>query len=578
MKLKNGIVLLFGVFLLISACRKASDPAAEMNMAQIPLTEQIETLDPAAAYDVISGTIVYQVYEQLYEYHYLKRPYILQPLLAEDLPEVSEDGLTYTIKIKKGVFYHDHEIFNGQKREVKSQDFITQIKRIAYLPTRSNGWFLFKDRIPGLDEFREKAKTMSDFESMKIKGLQTPDDYTLVIKLSDPYPQLKYVLAMSFTSPMPIEAVKAFDNNLNEKMFGTGPYELKKWNRGLNVIIERNKHYRGGVYPSQGDRFAYQYDLLKDANKPIPFLDRVEFKIIKESQTQWLNFLNKKVDFLGIPKDNFDTAINVQGKLSKELKDENIQLQVVPTLTYWWVAFNMTHPILGTNVKLRKAIAHAINVKKYIELFTNNVGQKANSIFVPGIPGYDPKAEVSFEYNIEKAKKLLAEAGFPGGKGLPEFTYDVRGSSTISRQQGEYIKNELGKIGVKLNVVVNTFPGFLEKLRKGQVQIYLDGWALDFPDAENISQLLYSKSHPPGPNHSFYNNPEMDALIDKLKFLPDGEEKFQLMTKMNEIVNEDMPWVLLFYKRDYVLYHDHLKNFRRSGLINNYIKYLKVDK
>lgn len=574
MKYLVSLLLVISIF----GCRKADQASNDKLTAQLPLTEQIETLDPATAYDVISGSIVYQVYEQLYEYHYLKRPYLLQPLLAESLPQVSDDGLTYTIKLKKGVHYHNHEIYAGKKREVVAQDFITQIKRIAFQPTRSNGWFLFEDRIPGLDEFRANAKTLSDFEKMNVEGLQAPDPHTFVIKLKAPYPQLKYVLAMSFTSPMPMEAVKAHNNYLNEHMFGTGPYELVKWNRGLNVIIKKNKDYRGGVYPSQGDRFAYIYNLLEDAGKTIPFLDRVEFKIIKENQTQWLNFLNKKVDYLPIPKDNFNTAINVQGKLSKELKDEKIKLQVVPTLTYWWVAFNMTHPILGTNQKLRQAIGHAINVKKYIALFTNNVGQKANSIFVPGIPGYDPKAEVKFDYNIETAKKLLAEAGYPEGKGLPEFTYDVRGSSTISRQQGEFIKNELEKIGVRLNVVVNTFPGFLEKLRKGQVQIYLDGWALDFPDAENISQLLYSKSKPPGPNHSFYSNPKMDVLIEKLKFLPDNDEKFAIMKEMDAIVQEEMPWVLLFYKRDYVLHHGYLKNFRRSGLISNYVKYLKVDK
>lgn len=577
--MKVFLTVIFSILLLaLSACRKASEVNVDDATAQLPLTEQIETLDPATAYDVISGTIVYQVYEQLYEYHYLKRPYVIQPLLAEGLPEVSEDGLTYTVKIKKGVLYHENEIFNGQKREVKADDFITQIKRIAFTGTRSNGWFLFKDRVIGLDEFRKNIKTLDQFEKTNVPGLIAQDDYTLVIKLKAPYPQLKYVLAMSFTSPMPIEAVKKFNNIMNENMIGTGPYELVKWNRGLNVIVKKNKAYRGGIYPSQGDRFAYQYDLLKDSNKKIPFLEKIEFKIIKESQTQWLNFLNKKVDFLPIPKDNFNTAINVQGKLSKELEDDSIKLQVVPTLTYWWVAFNMQHPILGKNRELRKAMAHAINVEKYIQLFTNNVGQKANSIFVPGIPGYDPTAQVKFSYNPKKAKELLAKAGYPEGKGLPSFTYDVRGSSTQSRQQGEFIKNELEKIGIKIDVVVNTFPGFLDKLRKGQTQIYLDGWALDFPDAENIAQLLYSQSHPPGPNHAFYVNPEMDKLIDELKFLPDGERKFSLMKEMNEIIQDDMPWVMLFYKRDYVLHHGHLKNFRRSGLINNYIKYLKIDK
>lgn len=569
-------LLFLGVILLsLISCRKAGK--TDSQTALLPLTEQIETLDPVRAFDVISGAIVYQSYEQLYEYHYLKRPYTLQPLLADGMPKVSEDGLTYTIKLKKDVLYHPSPVFK-EPRMVKAQDFVTQLKRIAYNGSRSNGWFLFKNKIIGLDEFRNQAKTLDDFKKINVGGLETPDDHTLIIKLKMPFPQLKYALAMSFSSPVPFEAVKHFENNLSENMVGTGPYQLVKWNRGLNVIMKKFEQYRGGIYPSEGDRFANANNLLADAKKRIPFIDKIEFKIIKEEQTQWLNFLNKNVDYLPIPKDNFNTAINVQGKLTEELKNNDIQLQVVPTLTYWWVAFNMTNPILGTNKNLRLAIAHAINVEKYIQLFTNNIGQRANSIFVPGIPGYQPSTKVNFEYDIEKAKEYLVRAGYPNGEGLPAFTYDVRGSSTLRRQQGEYVANELKKIGIELNVVVNTFPGFLKKLREGQVEIFLDGWALDYPDAENISQLLYSESKPPGPNHTFYSNPEVDAIINKMKVLNDDEQKFELMTQLESQVQKDMPWVLLFYKREYVLYHNHLKNFRRSGLVNNFVKYLKIEK
>ena len=208
-------------------------------MAHIPLGEQIETIDPAHAYDAVSLSVMDQVYERLYEYHYLKRPYELVPLLAEGYPRIDQKGTRYTIKIKKGVFYHDSAAFKGAKRPLKAIDFIHQIKRIALRKTKSNGWFLFKGRVLGLDEFREKANHLSDIVQRKVQGLQAPDDSTLVIELTRPYPQMLYVLAMSFASPMPYEAIEHYGNNIDQNPVATGPFKMVKWNRGLNVILEK---------------------------------------------------------------------------------------------------------------------------------------------------------------------------------------------------------------------------------------------------------------------------------------------------------------------------------------------------
>lgn len=296
---------------------------------------------------------------------------------------------------------------------------------------------------------------------------------------------------------------------------------------------------------------------------------------MKESQTRWLNFQSKKIDFLVIPKDNYSSAIDPNGHLTDELKKKNIKLHIAPTLTYWWISFNMKDSLLGKNKNLRLAVAHAIDVDKYITVFTNNIGQKANSIYPPGIPGYDPSHQLPYEYNLKKAKEYLAKAGFPDGKGLPEFNYDVRGSSTTNRQQAEFIKADLEKIGFKINVVLNTFPAFLEKARRGQLQIWQDGWAMDYPDAENALQLLYTKNHAPGPNATFYSNPKFDKKFEELRFLEDGVDKRKLMIEMENIVHDDLPWVMQYYARSYILYHDYLRNYRQSDLVYNNMKYLR---
>ena len=554
--------------LLLGSCTRKTE---DNNVLYIALSDNIPTIDPASSYDTISNTVVYQVYEQLYEYHYLKTPYMLQPLLAEDMPKVSEDGKTYTITIKKGVRYHDDPSFRNKPRFVKAEDFITQIKRLAFIPTGSSGKWLFSGKIVGFDEFSERARSdFEQFRSLTIEGLSAPDDHTLVIKLISPYPQLIYSLAMSFTSPMPMETVEFYSNIFNERMVGTGAFKLVEFSPSRGGRLVRFEHFHGQNYPSDGKRF------LQDAGKSLPFIDTVELRVMKEEQTRWLNFRKKNVDILIVPKDNFQTAIALDGTVSEELKKEGIALEIAPTLTYWWISFNMNDPLLGKNLALRKAVAHAIDMDRYVSLFTNNTGQKANSIYPPGIFGYSPEKRLPYEYNVDKAHEFLKMAGFPEGKGLARLKFDTRGTSTSHRQRAEYIKAELKKVGIEIDVTLNTFAAFLEKARKGEVQIWQDGWAMDYPDAENNLLLLLKKNFPPGPNTTYYHNPEVETIFERLKVLPDGTEKKVLMDKAENLVNADLPWIMQYYDKQYILYQNRLRNYRPTGLISNYFKYLRI--
>jgi oligopeptide transport system substrate-binding protein len=548
----------------------------DQKILRIPLTERISTIDPVNSYDTISATVVYQMYEQLYQYHYLKRPYTLEPLLAEDMPSVSNDGKTYTIKIKKNIYYHPNHLI-GENRTVKASDFITQIKRLAFIPMRSNGWWMFEGKIKGIDDFRKKVgNNQEKLLEYDIDGLKAIDDHTLQIELNEPYPQLIYTLAMSFTSPIPIEIARNEDWPLENEV-GTGPYYLEQWNKGLDLKMRRFTKYRHETYPQSGDRKSYQWKLLEDAGKTIPQIEQIHFKIMNEPQTRWLNFLSNNLDLLIIGKDQYKSAITPRGELDAELKKKNIQLQISPTLTQWWLSFNMNDPLLGKNLLLRKAIAHAINIDEYIELFTNNIGLKANSIFGPGIPGYSSLTKLPYQYDPELAKALLKQAGFAGGNGLPAITFDVRGNSTTSRQIAEFIHKELEKIGIKINISTNSFPGFLKKQKTNQLQFWLDGWALDYPDAENLLQLLHSRNISPGPNATSYANAQIDEWINQIEKITDLEKKVTLMQKIETQHAQDLPWIMLYYSRNYVLIAPRLKNYRNSDLIYNYIKYLRLN-
>ncbi len=566
------IAFLLALFVAISCTRNSN----KSDHIEISLADDISTLDPANCFDTICNPPLSQVYEALYEVEYLKRPYVLRPLLAEGFPIISTDRLKYTFKIKKGIKYHDSDSL-PRGREVIAQDFINQIKRLAFTPVQSRGFWLFDGKIKGINDWKAKVGTDQNlFFSESIPGLTAPDDYTLVIELIKPYPQLLWAMAMNFTTPIPAEAIKATQNDLRQKFFGTGPYVITSYRPNQEVALKKNEHYATSTYPTEGDSFAKENNLLADAGSKLPFASTARFVVIKESQTDWLNFMSKKIDMINLVKDIYPLALSPDGKIKPEITKQNISLQSSPTLIYWWIAFNMKDSILGKNLNLRKAIAHGVNIDKYIEIFTYNIAEKANSIYPPGIAGYKSDSKLPYQYDLNLAKEYLKKAGYPDGKNLPTLVYDVRGSDTRKRQMGEFVQQELRNLGINVEVRLNTFPAFLEKSRNGELQFWQGGWVLDYPDSENVLQLLTTDNLPPGPNSSQYSNPEFDKMFEELRSLEDGDKKFELMKKMEDIVNRDLPWSMQYYSRNYILYHNHLKNFRYSDMIYNNLKYLKV--
>ncbi len=564
---------LLALLVISCACTKRGQNSDQID---ISLSADISTLDPANCYDTICFQPLMQVYETLYEIEYLKRPYTLRPLLADGFPAVSTNRLKYTFKIKKGIRYHPSELL-PKDREVTAQDFVNQIKRLAFQGTRSQGLWLVDQKIKGLSEWREKVGTnLEKFFQEPISGVSAPDDRTLVIELLRPYPQLLWAMGMSFTSPVPEEAIRRAQNDLRDKFVGTGPYIITRYNPSQEVVLTKNEAYTASVYPSQGDRFAHEKGLLKDAGARLPFVKNVHFRVIEETQTEWLNFMARKIDLVNLMKDQYPLALTPEGKLKPEITKESINLQASPTLIYWWISFNMKDPLLGKNLNLRKAIAYGVNIDKYIELFTYNIAQKANSIYPPGIAGYSPSRDLPYKYDLPLAKEYLKKAGFPNGKGLPKLIYDVRGADTRKRQMGEFVQQELRNLGIEVEVRLNTFPAFLEKSRSGDLQFWQGGWVLDYPDAENVLQLLTTAHFPPGPNSSQYSNPEYDRLFNELRELEDGDRKFELMRNLEDIIHRDLPWTMQYYSRNYILYHDYLKNFRYSDIIYNNVKYLRV--
>ncbi len=563
----------------------ASSTSSE-KVLRIALRDDVKTLDPANAYDSVSLTVMPLSLESLFQYSYLKRPLQLEPLLAKSMPTVSKNGLIYTIKIKEGVKFQDDEAFaEGKGRELVAADFIYQWQRLLHPDLRSNGAWIFEDKIKGYNDLKKKlANTKGDKEKIEsllksnIEGFKAVDDHTIQITLEREYPQLLYILAMGFCVPIAPEIIAKYGHEgVNDRMVGTGPYILKEIIRGSKIIMEKNPSFRKEYYPKKGDAEAKEMGLLAAAGKELPFIDKIVLNIMKEDSPMWLQFNKGNLDIGSIPKDSFDSAINPQQELTPDLANKGIRLYKYDRPVIWYLNFNMKDKLLGKNTYLRKAIASAIDRDYMIRIFLNGRGKKATSMVPPGIEGHVERDTVIGDYNIQKAKEYLKLAGFPEGLNLPVINYDLRGASTTARQQGEYIKKALAKVGIKVKVITNTFPAYLEKEKNGNLQFFIGGWAADYPDSENFLQLLYSKNVSPGPNASNWQNPTFDKFyLSSSKLAPGHKDKVKLVKKAEDVAFKEAIWSMLYYPLAYVPYHSWVKNYRPNELINNDLKYLDV--
>lgn len=543
------------------------------NVLKVVVFNKIKTLDPAVAFNDDLLKIVSQSYETLYQYHYLKRPYEVIPGLAADMPKITEGGKKYEIKIKDNIFYHDTQGVYTAPRKVKAQDFINQFKRLAFRPIKSTGSWLFSGKIKGFDEFTKSVGDSFDkFLSTEISGLRTQDDQTLIIELNQPEPNMLYFLSMYFTVPVPKKAMIYFDNDLSKDVYGTGPYLLKKKSE-KELIFKKNNNFHLENYPSTGDRYANTEKLLNSSSEKLPFIQKIIVKVIENEEDRWNALINGEIDILSIPKKYLVKITEGDKELSKTLKEKGIKVKHFSKLSSRWLAFNMQDKYVGKNKNLRLAIAHGIDFEQYIRLLSNNTNLRANSIFNPSIPGYNPSNRMSYQYNAEKAKEYLKKAKLPKDFVLNYFT---RGKSDVHFDEADFIKNQLEKIGLSVKINALDFSEFLRKGRAGELQFFTDVWIYDYPDAENVIQLLISKNSP-GINKSAYMNAKVDSLYDKLAKTLDKEERFELMYEVEKIIDRDVPWIMMMFESSYILHYDHLKNFRKSYFIKNHFKYLKIE-
>ena len=467
--------------------------------------ERVATMDPAMATSVYDAHAVQLVYEPPLEIDYAARPYRLVPGFCE-LPEVSADGLTYVFAISS------RKRMESWHSPVCAADVVHSLERLRDPKLVSpNGWIL-KD----------------------VDTIRALDEHHVEIRLKRRCHFFPWLMAIS-----------ACGVRLQNGA-GTGPYALSHWRKNHEMVFTRSN-----VGPECADR-------LKGFHT-------IRYLVVDDESTQWLMFLKGELDYLDkISRDNFDSIVDSEGRLDPSLAAAGVRLYSIPTMEVLYIGMNMKNPVLGPNRKLRQALNAAFDYPAWEKFYNGRILPSPT----PVPPGVEGRLERPFPYafDLVKAKRLIAEAGYPGGIDPKTgrrlvLTMSIGRASHESREAGELMAAFYGKIGVKLELDFKTWNAFVTAVNDGRVQMFWMGWVGDYPDAQNFLQLFYSGNMSPGPNHAAYANPEYDREYDAALASVTAEERNRHWAKCQEILQEDCPWVFTHINKAYSIVRPTVENF-----------------
>jgi len=547
--------------------------------------------DPAFVSDLYSNNIVEEIFESPLTYDWLARPAKLKPQTLEAMPEVTDGGRTYTLRLKKGIYFADDPAFGGKKRELTAADYEYAFKRLMDPKVHSPNLWLIDGRVSGIGDAVAKAKKDGHFDyDAKLAGLEVLDRYTLRIHLDKPDYNFLYILAVQNVGAQAREVVEKYGDDIGAHPVGTGAFKLAEWKRSSRIVLTRNENYRGLDFeaePPADDPVAQQlYRELK--GKRLPLLDRVEVSIIEESQPRWLAFLNKEIDWVNVPLEFINMALP-EGKEAPWLVKRGIRYieGVEPDVVYMY--WNMKDPTFGgyspEKVALRRAISLAYDNQEEVHLLRNGSAIEAQSPVPPGVNGYDPNFNIGRSYDPAKAKALLDMFGYvdrngDGWRDMPDgsplvFVY-ANTPDQLSRQFGEMWKRFMDAINVRMEFEVAKWPDLRRKSKLGKLQSWELAWSADYPDAENFYQLLY------GPNCGVSNDgcfamPEFDALYNKANALPPGPPRTAIYEQMARLVAAYAPWKVHTHRVRNQLIQPWILGWHKHPFLQEGYKYVDID-
>ena len=555
------------------------------------------TLDPVQGSTQYDNRACSMVYQTLLQYEYLKRPVELKPLLLAEMPAISENGKVYRFRLKKNIFFHDDQCFpDGKGRELVAADVFYSFKRMANNSNLPKGWWLLKDTIVGFDEYRTQQNEADEFDyDIPVAGMKVINDHEFEIQLKEPFYRFTYVLAMFQTAVVPREAVDFYGKKFSRRPIGTGPFRFERWDTGSQIVYVRNPNYWEEYYPDDpglnedgsepypGYFKDKELGFYVDAGKRLPLLDRVDLEFFVQAQPKWLKFRKHEVDYTIVPAENFEEAyIKRTLKLKQEFVEDGVRSHPEPLLDMIYLGFNMEDPVYGGYGEkrkwLRQAIALAIDWDEWNEAFYNGLNIVYDGPIPPGLEGHPEGHSLSTAYrgpDLQRARQLLAKAGYPEGKGLPKLVFYIsRGER--NPEVSEMTTRNLARIGVQLDVRLVDFSTLMDAVRNKRAPAFSFAWGSDYPDAENNLQLFYGPNKSPSSNNFNYDRPEYNELYERVRVMSPSPQRTKLYEQMRDMVIEDTPVIGSMARTRYYLIHDRLKNFKPTEDFFNWPKYLNV--
>ena len=558
----------------------AADWADPAKLLRIAFPTDVTGFDPAGTQETYASLVEARIFDALYQWDYLARPYKFVPSVAAGMPEISADGRMWTIRIRPGIYFADDPAFAGKKRELTAADFVYAWKRIVDPRVRSPNSDLLEHKIVGLDAAVAKAKSSGRFDyDAEIPGLRTGDRYTIKLELLDPDYTFLELLDSAALRAVAREVIEKYGDASGRAMnhpVGTGPYRLKEWQAGHRIVLEANPGYRDDRFPPAPANADAAIKAVADSmkGKRIPQIGRIDIAIIEETNPALLMFNAGELDMLQVPGDIAPKMIDGKGNLLPEYAARGMRLERATELAVTFAYFNMEDPVVGgytpEKIALRRAVCSAYNLPDEIRVIRNGQALPATQPLPPDVEGHVRGYKGLSPYDPATARALLDKFGYrdrdgdgfrelPDGRPLTIHQTTLVGA--VYRQYDDLWLRSMREVGIRMDFPVQTFPEAFKAAHAGQIQMSSFGWNGDISD--DFMRLFYGPYAGAG-NLSRFRNAEYDALYEKSRRTADAAERNKLYEAMTRIVSAQAPWCTNAYRISNTVVAPQIRGYRKN--------------